>query len=175
MKRTLWVAACFVASLASAVQAQEFPKPGPEHELLKKNEGTWTAVCKMPDGSESKAEAVYKMECGGLWLRGHFKGDFGGASFEGIGLDTYDPEKKKFIGIWVDSMSTSPMTMEGTYDEKTKTLTSVGEGKGPDGKLAKYKMATRYKDEDHHTLEMYLVGPDGKDNLMMTVEYTRKK
>lgn len=175
MKRALWGVACLVASLASVVQAQEFPKPGPEHELLKKSEGTWTAVCKMTDGSESKAEAVYKMECGGLWLRSHFKGDFGGAPFEGIGLDSYDPEKKKFIGIWVDSMSTSPMMMEGTYDEKTKTLTSVGQAKGPDGQPAKYKAVTKHKDDDHQTFQMFLVGADGKDNLMMTIEYTRKK
>jgi hypothetical protein len=67
------------------------------------------------------------------------------------------------------------MRFEGTYDEKSKTITSTATGKGPDGQPAKYKNTTTYPDKDHQTFKMYLVGPDGKDSLMMTIEYSRKK
>lgn len=155
--------------------AQEFPQPGPEHEMLKQTAGEWTALCKMSDGTESKGVSSSKMECGGLWLVSNFEGEFGGVKFQGKGLDSYDAAKKKFIGIWVDSMTTAPMLLEGTYDEKTKTMTMTGEGKMSDGTLAKHRLVTKYTDKDHHSFEMFMTLPDGKETSMMTIEYIRKK
>ena len=37
--------------------------------------------------------------------------EFGGQKFQGHGMDCYDPVKKKYVGIWVDSWSTAPMTV----------------------------------------------------------------
>lgn len=175
MVRLYGLASLVLLTSVAAVVAQEFPKPGPEHEMLRQNAGTWTAVCKMAGGEESKGEMTSKSECGGLWLVSNFEGEFGGQKFQGKGLDTFDAEKKKFISVWVDSMTTTPMILEGTYDEKAKTLTMLGEGKGPDGQPAKHKLVTKYTDKDHQTMEMFLVGADGKDLSMMTIEYTRKK
>jgi hypothetical protein len=169
-----------VLRIAAAQQAADQlafqpPTPGPEHARLKKMEGTWDAVMKMSDGKSSKGEAVYKMECGGLWLASDFKGSFEGAPFHGKGLDTYDAAKKKHIAVWVDSMMTSPLVMEGTRDEATKTTTQMGECPGPDGKLVKMKGVTKEIDNDHLTFEMYLVLPDGKEAKQMTIEYARRK
>jgi hypothetical protein len=158
----------------STAFAQESIKPGPEHALLKAVEGEWNAEVAFGQ-DKSKATATYKMTCGGLWLVSDFQGEFGGMTFQGHGIDGFDPEKKKFVSVWVDSWTTTPMSFEGTLDEKTKTITSTAMGKGPDGQPAKYKSVTEHTDKDHHTFKMYLVGPDGADNLMMTIEYTRKK
>jgi hypothetical protein len=148
--------------------------PGPEHQDLKKMEGTWTAKIKMGE-EESAGTMTYKMELGGLWLVSTFRGAFGDQKFEGRGMDTYDTKKKKYVSVWADSMSTQPMFMEGTYDKEKKTLTMTGEGAGPDGKPAKYKMVTQMPDDDHHTFTMYGIGPDGQEEKMMTIDYTRKK
>jgi hypothetical protein len=161
--------------LTQSVWSQDAATPGPEHKMLKELEGTWDATIKTEGGPSSKGVAVYKMECGDLWLVSDFNGSFGEMKFQGRGLDGYDPEKKKFIAVWIDSMTASPMIFEGTYDAKTKTQTMLGEGKGPDGKPAKYKNVTTTPDKDHQTFKMYLIGPDGKDNLMMTIDYTRRK
>ena len=59
---------------------QGAPTPGPEHEHLKKLEGTWNAKIKMGD-SESAATATYKMVCGGMWLMSDFQGEFDGQKF----------------------------------------------------------------------------------------------
>ena len=150
------------------------PTPGPEHEHLKKLEGTWNAKIKMGD-TESAASAVYKMVCGGMWLMSDFQGEFGDQKFSGRGLDGYDPEKKKYVSVWVDSMSTRPMLLEGTHDKEKKTTTMTGEAPGPDGKLAKYKMVTHMPDDDRMTFTMFIIDSDGKDNKHMTIEYTRKK
>jgi hypothetical protein len=179
MLRPISLALCLcVLTVTAAALAQEPPqvKPGPEHELLKKMEGTWTASMKMADAPEAlPAVATYKMDLGGLWLTSEFKMDTPVLKFQGRGLDTYDPKTKKYVGVWVDSMSTSPMQFEGTYDAATKTTTSTGTGVGPDGKPEKFKTVTKHTDNDHQTFQMFMVGADGKDNLAFTIEYTRKK
>ena len=156
-----------------AALGQGAPTPGPEHEHLKKLEGTWNAKIKMGD-TESPATATYKMVCGGMWLMSDFQGQFDGQKFSGQGLDSFDPEKKKYVAVWVDSMSTRPMLLEGTHDKEKKTTTMSGEAPGPDGKMAKQKMVTHIPDDDHMTFTMYIVA-DGQENKMMTIEYTRKK
>jgi hypothetical protein len=171
----LLVVVCAASVLvAPAAVAQEPPKPGPEHALLKRTEGTWDATAKIGD-QESKGTMTYKMGLGGLWLVGEFKGEFMGAKFEGKGLDTYDPAKKKYINVWVDSMSTAPMIMEGTYDKDNKVLTTTGEGPGMDGKMTKYKGVLEHKDNDTMVYTMSNPGKDGKDQNMMTITYKRKK
>src|ERR1041385_3654754 len=148
--------------------------PGPEHETLKKLEGTWSAKVKMGE-SESMGTMTYKMECGGLWLTSDFRSEFDGQKFQGRGVDGYDPEKKKYVSVWVDSMSTRPMFLEGTHDKDKKTTTMTGEAPGPDGKLAKHKMVTHMADDDHMTFTMYVIDSDGKENKVMTIEYARRK
>jgi len=171
--KNLITAAVVIASLflACTAKAQEPPKPGPEHAMLKKQEGTWDTVMKMA-GMESKGTAVYKMELGGLWLSSTLEGEIFGAKFSGKGLDSYDPAKKKFVGIWVDSMSTSPMMMEGTFDKEKKTLTMSGEGPGMDGKPSKYKTVSEMKDDDNIHFAMFM--GDGKEPAF-TIHYKRKK
>jgi hypothetical protein len=160
--------------LAPISRAQELPKPGPEHEMLKQMEGTWDATIKMM-GQESKGTMKYKMGLGGLWLMSHFEGDFGGMKFEGQGMDTYNPAKKKYIGIWADSFETEPMISEGDFNKETKTLTMNGVGPGPDGKPAKYKSTVKMIDADTMEFTMAGPGPDGKEGVMMTISYKRKK
>jgi hypothetical protein len=161
-------------TLTTSAFAQGPAEPGPEHAMLKKLEGTWNAKVKMGN-EESAATVTYKMECGGLWLISDFQGQLGDQKFQGRGADGYDPEKKKFVTVWVDSMTPRPLFMEGTYNKEKKTLTMTGEGLGPDGKPAKHKMTTHMPDDDHQTFTMYMVGPDGADIKVMTIEYTRKK
>lgn len=155
----------------AAVNAQEPPKPGPEHAMLKKMVGTWDATMKF-GGMESKGVSVYKMELGGLWLASTFEGDFGGMKFSGKGLDTYDAAKKKYVAVWADSMSTQPMFMEGTYDKDTKTITMTGEHPGPDGKPTKFKSTSVMKDDDTMHFSMYM--GDGKEPAF-EITYKRKK
>ena len=55
-----------VLLLVGVSQGQEFPKPGPEHEMLKKLEGVWEATVKSSfepgkPPTESKGTATYKI------------------------------------------------------------------------------------------------------------------
>jgi hypothetical protein len=167
--------AALLLYLPAALAQPPAPKPGPEHDFLKKMVGTWDATVKF-SGGESKATATYKMDLGGLWLVTDFLGEFGGQKFQGKGLDGYDPIKKKYVSVWVDSMAASPMVSEGTLDKQGKVLTMIGEGPGMDGKPAKFKMVTEHKDEDTMIFSMSGVDKNGKeDQSMMTITYKRRK
>lgn len=177
MSRMRLLFAGLVATCCAAqASAQAPPTPGPEHKLLAEAAGTWDCTIKMEGvEGESKGSSVSKMELGGFWLVTDFSGDLGGMKYSGKGLDGYDAAKKKFIGIWADSMSGSPMVMEGDYDKDTKTLTMIGEGPDMTGATVKWKGVTKHADKDHQTFTMSTIGADKKENLMMTIEYVRKK
>ncbi len=171
MKTVRWFCAVVaVVLLTSAVPAQP-PKPGAEHEVLKKLEGDWDLVMSV-GGTESKGSVTYKMELGGLWLAGSLEGELFGAKFQGKSLSTYDAGKKKYIEVWADSMGTQPILLEGTYDKDKKTLTMSGEGPGMDGKSTKYKSVTTYTDDS--TIKFGMYAGDTKEPAF-TVTYTRKK
>ncbi len=159
------------AMLAAPALAQEPPKPGPEHELLKKHVGTWDLTMKF-GGMESSGTVTYKMDLGGLWLVSSLESEFGGTKFQGRGLDSYDPAKKKYVGIWIDNMSTTPMVMEGTFDKEKKTMTMVGNGPGMDGKPTPHKAVSEWKDDD--TLHFSMFVGDAKEPSF-TITYKRKK
>jgi hypothetical protein len=148
-------------------------KPGPEHALLKESEGIWDATIKSM-GGESKGMGDYKIGLNGLWLLEHFKAEFGGMSFEGYGATSYDPAKKKYVNVWIDSMATSPMVSEGNYDKDTKTMTMVGSMPMPDGKSTKATMTTVFKDANSKTFSLRGTGPDGKEFEMIHITYKRR-
>ena len=89
--------------------AQAPPQPGPEHELLKAEAGTWDASLEMamPDGTTMTAKGVQvdTVGCNGLCLITDFKADMMGMPFAGHGVSTWDPVKKKYVGSWADSMT----------------------------------------------------------------------
>jgi hypothetical protein len=148
------------------------PKPGPEMDALKPMVGTWDCTVKMAGMPDSKGAAVYKMACNGMWVVSDFKSEFGGMPFEGKGIDGYDQMKKKYVSIWVDSMSATPMISEGTYDADKKTMTFVGDMLGMDGKMAKTKSVSETKDDNTVVFSMY---QGGSDTPMMTITYNRRK
>lgn len=160
--------------LGKSLEGQEIPRPTREHDFLKKFEGTWDAKIKA-DGEEYKGTSTFKMELGGLWLASEFVGDFGGFKFEGKGMDSYDTRRKKYVSVWCDSMTTSPLLMEGTVDASGKKMTMAGEGPAPDGKMTKYTSITEFKSDDLMLFTLSAPGPDGKEQSVMSVEYQRKK
>lgn len=171
LRATMALGMLAVAARLTA-QAPEI-KPGPEHEGFKQAEGTWDAIIKAK-GGESKGTATFKVACNGLWLLESFKADFGGMPFEGYGATSYDATKKKYVGVWVDSMVTVPMLSEGTFNDSTKTLTMTGEMPMPGGKSVPVTMATIVKDADTKVFTLTGPGPEGKQMEMLQITYKRR-
>lgn len=172
-KATVVAALAAIACTARLTAQAPEVKPGPEHAILKESEGVWEAAINA-GGAESKGSLNAKLALNGLWLIEEFAGEVGGMKFEGRGATSYDPAKKKYINVWIDSMSTSPMISEGTYDKATKTLTLAGTMPMPDGSSMKVNQTTVTKDANTRVFNLKGVGPDGKDMEMIQVTYTRQ-
>jgi hypothetical protein len=173
VSRFFW--ATLIIALCDLCSAQTFPKPGPEHEALKKMEGTWDARLTLPGNLKGTGTMTCKMECGGLWLARDLNANLGGLKLQTKCLDGYDPIKKKHISVQFDSMTTVPMTLQGDYDPATKTLTQTGETRDFDGSPEQVKSVFKQLDDDRQSVDVYRVYPDGRVAKHLTIEYTRRK
>ena len=183
VKRSL-ACLCLAWFLATSAMAQESPaKPLPEHKILASDEGTWDATIRMyaggPDAepSVSKGSEVNEVLPGGLWVLSKFEGEFGGMKFHGRGQFGFDPVKKKYVGTWLDSMSTILSVLEGDYDAKTKTMTYVGDGYDPEHK-AKFsqKMVTTMKHDGTRVFTLYMkFEGQPEEAKFMEITYTKRK
>lgn len=194
LRCVLAVCACLVAvaTLSISVEAQDQAqqdamqqameaagKPGPQHEQLKQHfVGEWNCEITHMWGPQpetttgtEKVDAMF----GGRFLHSMFNGTMMGQPFQGAGVSGYDNLRQKYFSTWMDSMSTSMMVVEGTYDEATKTYTFTGKMPGPGGMDAPVRELIKIDGPDKHTFEMHMPGPDGKEAKMMTIVYTRKK
>ncbi len=124
----------------------------------------------------SAGTATQQWILGGRYLEQRFKGDFAGMPFEGIGYTGYDNVKKQYWGTWIDSMSTGVMTSAGSGPSDGKTWEFTATMSDPTtGKDSVGKEKLTIVDADHHTMEMWSPGPDGKMFKTMEISYSRKK
>jgi len=154
--------------------------PGPAHKVLDGMIGTWdTKVTSwMVPGADPISGTGWsenKWILGGRFVEQTFKGDFMGMPFEGRGLTGYDNAKKQYFGTWIDNMGTGMMTSVGTGGSGN-TMTFDGTYADPmTGKDTMCKEKVTWVDADHHNMEMWMPGPDGKLYKAMEIAYTRKK
>jgi hypothetical protein len=111
----------------------------------------------------------------GRFLQEDFNGEFMGKQFQGIGVTGYDNMKKKYVGSWIDSMSTGVFSSEGTADTDGKEFTFQGKMDDPmtGQKNKPFKWVVRILDADKHTFEMHDLTL-GEKSKTMEMTYTRK-
>jgi hypothetical protein len=180
------LAAALVAGVAlaqepSAPQAMPtLPKPGAEQAVLERTVGVWDATVEMfmaPGAAPSVSKGVEKntMGCGGLCLIGDFTSEMMGQPFTGHGVTAYDAAKKKYVGVWMDSMSLGPSLDEAVYDAAAKTMTGTMEGPNMSGQVTKMVTRGEWKDADTRVWSMYSLGTGGKEVLGLRITYKRRK
>lgn len=153
------------------------PQPTAEHAALRMDEGTWKATVDWwmaPNTEPMKSTGVEnnKLSCNGLWLVSDFKSDDG--MFMGHGFTGYDTEKKQYVGVWVDSMTTAPSFSDGSFDKTKKTFTYTGEMKdSATGKTVKTRTIVTYPDANSRHLVSWATGADGKEWKQLEIHYTR--
>lgn len=174
----------FAGGGGSSARAKEPPKaeaPAREHEWLKQLAGEWDSKIEAtmePGKPPLKCEGTeFARAVGGFWIVAEHRNVVMGQPMTGVMTVGYDPEKKKYIGTWVDSGSHHLWRYEGTVDAAGKTLTLEAEGPNPmaQGKMAKFRDSVEVKDKDHKVLRSAIQTDDGKWVTFMTGNYTRKK
>ncbi|HZH44029.1 MAG TPA: DUF1579 domain-containing protein [Lysobacter sp.] len=156
--------------------------PGPQHRQLAEHfAGTWTTKQTMwmdpsaPPMTET-GKAVSTAIMGGRHIRMEFTSQWMGQPFEGVALTSYDNVRGKYVGHWIDSMSTGQFMAEGEYDAKTRSYTFTGSMPDPmhPGKTTPVREVIRIVDADRHVMEWYETH-DGKERKSMEIEYTRAR
>ena len=183
--RSFW-GLSFALGFVTTTKAQEGPpafKPMAEHKVLNQEVGTWDATVKAfmsgPTAPPmiSKGTEVNRLMTGGLWLISDFSGEVAGVKFEGHGQFGFDPAKKKYVGTWVDSMGPNMSNLEGTYDEKTKTITYLGDGFDSTTNM-KYsqRMVTTMKDDGTRGFTLYMkFEKQPEEAKFLEITYTKCK
>jgi hypothetical protein len=173
------IAACLLMFMIQAARAQS--AAGREHEWLKQLAGEWefAGEATIAPGSppmKSEGNESAKM-LGDLWLVGEAQSTFMDMRIRSMITIGYDPEKKKFVGTWIDSTSTYLWHYTGFLDESGKVLTL--EAEGPDhrnpGKMAKFRDVFEVKSENEKTLKSMAQDEKGEWVTFVTTTYRRKK
>jgi hypothetical protein len=157
--------------------------PGEAHKKLEALVGTWDAEVKVwmngPTGEPtvSKGTSLHKLVLGGRYLQQDFTSEMMNQPFSGVGYTGYDNFNKKYVGFWIDNMSTGMSTMSGSVDKQGATFTMWGTMDDPmtGAKAKKVKYVTRIIDADKHIFETYDVTTYGDKKPTMQITYTRKK
>lgn len=166
---------------AAVLNAQpQLPGPGKEHEWLKQLVGEWESDAEMvmvpgqpPHKSKGK-ESVRAI--GGLWVVCDVSGDSPIGPMTAVMTLGYDPQKKKYIGTWIDSHMNHLWLYEGSLDATGKILTLETEGPNimDPTKRAKYRDVIEIKSKDHKVMTSSALGDDGKWTTFGTVNFRRK-
>lgn len=157
MRRITFAVTCgLLLSVAQFATAQEFEmaKPTEEHQWLKQFTGTWDAKMEATvEPNQPPVECTGKLTSkplGELWVINEFENEMQGTAVKGLQTLGYDPEKKKFVGTWVDSAMNHIWKYSGTVDKTGKKLTLEAEGPNPmvPGTMSLYRDSYEFKSKD---------------------------
>jgi Protein of unknown function (DUF1579) len=159
---------------------QDYMTPSDVHKMIAKYDGTWNSAVSvwMKPGTQpmaSKSVAVNTMILGGRYQQSKITGDYGGAPFEGFSLLSYDNAKKVFTSTWIDNFGTGTMTLEGTWDGASKTITFKGKMFDPmSSKDIDVKETIQYVDDNTVKQAMFVASASGEFKTMEIIS-TRAK
>jgi len=161
----------------------KYATPGPEHQKLAAFAGDFTYTAKFwmaPEAPpmEMKGTAKRAMIMEGRFLKDDSAGEAqaGMPAFQGQGITGFDLYKKKFVGSWIDSMSTSIANMTGEMDASGKVLTMWSEQYDPTyDAVVKMRWVTKLTGPNTQAMEFYTTLPGGKEMKTGEISYTKKK
>jgi hypothetical protein len=178
------IAVAFLAVVLSstssfAQQIPEFPKPTKEHEWLNRFVGEWEAESEctpVPGGPVMKGKMQEKVHSiGGFWIVSEGDAEMAGMKMHMQMTVGYSPEKKKYIGTWVDSSNAHLWHYEGTVEGNTLTLEASGPSMLNPKVTTKYRDVTEFKGADERVMTSFMQNEKGEWVKMVTGRATRKK
>ena len=167
----------------------ELANPGEHHRELAALVGNWNYNVKFsmnpgePLGDAGRGTAVCTAVMGGRYfimnvtgkmLMPGADGKMNDMEYKGMAIDGYDNVKQKYISTWIDSMGTSILVSEGSYDAASKSFTYLFEMEMMPGMKVKTRQVVKILDPDHHQMDWYETR-GGQEVKTMQIDYTRQK
>jgi hypothetical protein len=171
----------FVQSALLAQEAPSMPVPQMEHAWLQQFVGEWdtTSEATMAPGQPAMkfTGTMNSRMLGGFWVVSETKNEIMGLTVSAIQTIGYDPQSKKYVGTFVDSMQSYLWKYQGSVDPTGKILTL--EADGPDftvpGKTRKYRDVYEFKSKNAILMSAMMQADDGKWITFMRGDFERKK
>lgn len=154
--------------------------PGKVHERLAKLQGKWkvtstvTVAGTEPQTSDGNAEL--KMILGGRFVQETGDGSLMGFPVEHVRVWGFNNGTNKFQAIWLYTMSTGFLFLDGTPSDDGKSIQWMGHFDNEAGIREELTAVTTFADDDH--FEVVLSAgkmPDGSTGPTMKAAYSRVK
>lgn len=112
---------------------------------------------------------------GGFWVVCDMKADMMGTPMSGVLTIGYDPATQKYVGTWVDSMSSFTWSYTGSVDESGKILTLEADGPNfmANDKTTKFQDVYEFKSPDKMAIASKMLSDNGQWITFMTGTATR--
>lgn len=154
--------------------------PGTPHKLLESLAGSWTTTTKASMGpdkppTECTGTCEQKMLLGGRYLQQEYAGEMMGSPFAGINIIGYDNHTKKYVSVWMDSMSTGIYYFVGTASADGKTITQECSYDDPARGPLIWRSVTMIVDNNTLKYEMFTTSKGGKEEKEMEMTVARKR
>jgi hypothetical protein len=174
----------FALLFSGDLVAQEqpaMPKPTQEHQWLQQFSGVWTTKSESSMGPgqppiQSEGKMTSRM-LGGFWLINNMKGDYAGTPMNGIQTIGFDESKQRYVGTWIDSVTSMMWRYEGQVDSTGKILTLEAEGPNfmSDGTTTKFEDIYEFKSKDELAIRSRILADDGTWVTFVSGIATRSK
>lgn len=176
-----FVIAVLAQSMLVAQDIPTMPPPQKEHAWLKQFAGEWevTSEAIMEPGQPAvKCTGTMNARMlGGFWVVSDLRNEMMGMTMSAIQTIGYDPQSKKYVGTFIDSMQGYMWKYQGSVDPTGKILTLEAEGPNfmAAGRMTKFHDVYEFKSQDHMLMSSSIQGDDGKWLTFMTGDAKRKK
>jgi hypothetical protein len=164
-----------VGTMDAAMQTPPMPQPTRQHQELLQSVGTWegTLTSFVPGVPAEPTPARETVEAlGGFWTQSTFECEFMGMPYVGSGCFGYDEAKGKYVGTWIDNMSSMLAVMEGELAADGKTLVMRWRAPDWDGQMTDHRSETVHT--ANSSVSTFYMG-EGQGEKTMVIEMKRVK
>jgi len=169
---------CLCPLLAVAQEQPSLPGPEKEHAFLKQFVGEWETASESsfgPGQPSLKCQGSMRARMlGEIWLLSESENSMMGTTVNALQTIGYDPQKKKYVGTWVDSMFNYLWRYEGEVKGQMLTLEAEGPNFMAAGKLTKFQDVYEFKSPDEIAITSKMLVDDGKWVTFMTGSAKRR-
>ncbi len=154
------------------------------HRRLARMAGEWEGTYRLwferdMLAAESGQRGSLRPVLGGRFLVHEYEWEFDGRRYAGVALIGSHIDEKRWECAWIDSFHTGSSILFSQAAESGDpghftALGSYGDGQTPPGPRWGWRTEIEQADDDHLTITMTNISPEGEEAKAVEVEYTRK-